>query len=72
MEIDTDLITMQEAADICRFKGVWAIRAAIRRRELPAIKLSHRHIVIPRQAFYKWMNARKLRVIDNASNRVLE
>jgi hypothetical protein len=72
MEIDTDLITMQEAANICRFKGVWAIRAAIRRRELPAIKLSHRHIVIPRQAFYKWMNARKLRVIDNASNQVIE
>jgi excisionase family DNA binding protein len=66
MEIETDLITMQEAAEICRFKGVTAIREAIRRRELPAFKVNRRHILIPRSAFIKWMNAKKLRIIDNS------
>jgi hypothetical protein len=72
MEIDTDLITMREAADICRFKGVEAIRAAIRRRELPAIKINHRHMVIPRQAFYKWLKGRYLRAVDTSTNQLIE
>jgi excisionase family DNA binding protein len=63
MEMDTDLITMQEAATICRLKGVFAIRKAIRRRELPAFRISHRHVLIPRAAFYKWMESRKVRSI---------
>jgi excisionase family DNA binding protein len=66
MESETDLITMQEAAEICRFKGVTPIRDAIRRRELPALKINRRHILIPRAAFIKWMNAKKLRIIENS------
>jgi excisionase family DNA binding protein len=64
MESETDLITMQEAADICRLKGVWMIRNAIRRRELPAFRMSHRHILIPRAAFNKWMQAKRFRRIE--------
>jgi Helix-turn-helix domain len=56
-----DFLTIQEAAAICRYKGVWAIRKLIKRNLLPAFKPSYRQILIPKVAFNKWFNSRRMR-----------
>jgi Helix-turn-helix domain len=62
MEIeDLDFLTIREAADICRFKGTEAIKKAIDRGELFAIKQRHRHIIIPREAFVRWLMGQRMR-----------
>jgi hypothetical protein len=55
---DFDFITLKEAARICRYKRTDAIRAAIKRREIPVIPMSVRHILVPRKAVIEWMLAR--------------
>jgi Helix-turn-helix domain len=57
---ETDFLTLREAADICRFKTVCPIRNAIRRRELYALKMKHRHILIPRDALDRWMTRHRM------------
>lgn len=59
-ETDLDFLTLREAADICKFKGTEAIRRAIDRQELPAYKLRHRHIVIPRVAVVRWLLGQRM------------
>jgi excisionase family DNA binding protein len=58
---ELDFVTMREAADIMRLKGTEAIRKAIERKELPAVKMGHRHILIPREAFVRWVMGKKMR-----------
>lgn len=72
-----DFMTIHEAAAICRYKGPWAIRKLITRRELPAFKPSYRQILIPKVAFYKWFNSRRMRpagaaVLNHNSNQAQE
>jgi excisionase family DNA binding protein len=71
MESSKEYMTMDEIAEILRLKGPWAIRTAIRRRELPAYTVSYRRVLIPRAAFIKWLEAKKYRVIDK-SNEAIE
>lgn len=60
---DVEMMTMRECADACRLKSIFAIRAAIRRRELPAIRISYRHVLIPKAAFLKWVNSKRFRTL---------
>jgi helix-turn-helix protein len=55
---DLDFITLKEAARICRYKRTDVIRKAIKRREIPVLPMSVRHILVPREAVIKWMLAR--------------
>jgi hypothetical protein len=69
-----DFLTIQEAAAICRYKGVWAIRKLIKRNQLPAFKPSYRQILIPKVAFHKWFNSRRMRAsaVSNHENNQAE
>jgi Helix-turn-helix domain len=64
---DLDFVTLKEAAQICRLKRTDQIRAAIKRRELPRIRISARHILIPREAIIRWLLARASRPKKNGS-----
>lgn len=61
MEGDQEYMTIDEIAGILRLKTRWAVREAIRRNELPHIRVLHRRILIPREAFVKWMESKKPR-----------
>lgn len=63
---DVEMMTMQECADICRLKSIFAIRAAIRRRELPAVRISYRRVLVPKAAFLKWVSSKKYRTLTPA------
>jgi len=69
-----DFLTIHEAAAICRYKGVWAIRKLIKRNQLPAFKPSYRQILIPKVAFHKWFNSRRMRAsaINHENNQAEE
>jgi hypothetical protein len=54
-----DFFTAREAADICHFKGTEAIKRAIKRGELPAIHLSNTQILVPKDAFLRWLKAHR-------------
>lgn len=55
-ELDTlEFLTVREAADVCHFKGTEPIKRAIKRGELPGINLSHYQILVPKEAFKKWL-----------------
>jgi hypothetical protein len=69
---DVDMMTMRECADACRLKSLFAIRAAIRRRELPAIRISHRHVLVPKASFIKWVNSKKYRSVSTAAAQIDE
>jgi hypothetical protein len=52
-----DFLTIREAADICKFQGTEPIKRAIKRGELPGINLSNAQILVPREAFKRWLLA---------------
>lgn len=59
MEGDQEFMTIDEIADVLRLKTRWAVREAIRRRELPHIRVLHRRILVPREAFVKWLESKR-------------
>jgi excisionase family DNA binding protein len=59
MEGNQEYMTIDEIADVLRLKTRWAVREAIRRRELPHIRVLHRRILVPRAAFVKWLEDKR-------------
>jgi hypothetical protein len=67
-----DLITLKEAAAICCFRTVGPIKNAIRRSEIVASRLNHRHYLVTRESLYKWINSRSHRSLLGKDLRNLE
>jgi hypothetical protein len=60
---DDDLLTYKEAAAYCRYKSIKPLRAAVRRRELQAIRPSYNRVVFFKSEIKRWLSTKKKRII---------
>ena len=69
---DKDLLTYLEAARICGWKTAQPIRRAIRRRQLPVIKFTHKSRKIRRRDLEAWLASKTVRSVKNFSLSVIK
>ncbi len=60
---DDDLLTYKEAAEYCRYKSIKPLRAAVRRRELKAMRPSYNRVVFFKGELKRWLQTKKKRII---------
>lgn len=56
---DDDLLTYKEAAEYCRYKSIKPLRAAVRRRELKAMRPSYNRVVFFKGELKRWLLTKK-------------
>ena len=63
MDRNSDRLTYKDAVAYCGLKSEFALRRAVRRRELQQMRVSYRIILFEREELDRWMASKKSKVL---------